>query len=396
MKVYLDHHSTTPCDPRVVDAMMPYFSEIFGNPSALHDVGSEAKDAVELARGNVADIINADPEKIYFTSGASEANNIVLKGLLTKARCIVGKDKLLQIFTTNIEHSSVLNCARQLRKVEQTAGNKHETVQACVDKQGNLRYDAIDSFLAASSNILCVSIMAANNEIGTIYDIAKIGEICKKHDVFFHTDATQALGKVDIDVKSMGIDALSLSAHKIYGPKGVGALYLENKNKVLPLIDGGYQECVTSGTLNVPGIVGLGKACQILKEEQYDERARVKDLRNKLLSSLLSKLDGVKVNGTLKNRLPNNINLTIEGVQAEALVLGMDDVILSSGSACSSGSGRIVTSHVSKAIGLDDDACAIRIGLGKWNTEEEIEYASARIIEVVNALRSVSDDEQTD
>jgi cysteine desulfurase len=370
--------------------MNPYWTDSFGNAAAVHDVGSEAKEAVISAREQVAAIINSPAECINFTSGATAANNILLKGIVAKCRRILGPTKQFVTMTTNVEHSSVLNCIKELRYRDE---HNHRTVYIKVDGEGNLNLDEIDRMMSESlDDILVVSVMAANNEIGTINDIEAIGEICRRHDVFFHTDATQAMGRVDIDVQRMNIDALSMSAHKIYGPKGVGALYIKDSNKILPLIDGGGQENVTSGTLNVPAIVGFGKACEILKAEQYAERKHTLDLRNKMLGIIKSNIPRIIINGTMKNRLPNNLNLTIEGVKAEALVLGMDDVMMSAGAACSS--GRLKPSHVIEALGKNDDGCSIRIGLGKGNTEEDIDYASAKIIEVVEALRSASDEQE--
>jgi len=375
MRVYLDHHSTTPCDERVVEAMKPFWTERFGNPSAVHEVGNDAREAVEQAREQVAAVINAPTDAICFTSGATEANNIVLQGLM--AKCTSPR----KIITTNVEHSSVLKTVDRINQ-----DGAHGVILLQVDGQGLLSLTALNDILASDDTIGIVSVMAANNEIGTIYNIEKIGEICKRNNVFFHTDATQAIGKVDIDVQRMNIDALSMSAHKIYGPKGIGALYIKDKSRVKPIICGGFQEEVTSGTSNVPAIVGFGEACRLLIEESPAEREQIGRLRDRLLKSLTDNLDDIKINGTMENRLPNNLNLTIKGVQAEALVLGMDDVIVSSGSACISQNPE--PSHVIRALGVDNADCAIRIGIGKGNTEEEIDYASARIIEVVNAVRS--------
>jgi len=382
MKVYLDHHSTTPCDPRVVRAMEPYFYDCFGNPSAVHAMGDDARDAIENAREQVAHLINADCDKVFFTSGATASNNIILQGLLLKCRRILGPTKSVDIISSKIEHISVLKCLQEMRYRDEV---NHNTIYLDVNEDGNIDLEKLDSVLEKSIDTLVVSIMAANNEIGTINDIAAVGALCKKHNVFFHTDATQAIGKVDIDVDQMNIDALSLSGHKIYGPKGIGAIYIKNSNKILPLINGGYQETVTSGTVNVPGAVGLGKACDILKAESKEENKRIYMLRNKLLDNLQNSIDGIIINGTMKNRLPNNLNIAIKGIKAEALVLGMDDVIVSSGSSCSARSPK--ASHVIEALNLEDAECAIRLSLGRWTTEQEIEYASNRIISIVRSIR---------
>lgn len=381
MRVYLDHHSTTPCDERVVEAMKPFWTERFGNPSAVHEVGSEAREAIEQAREQVAAVINAPADTICFTSGATEANNIVLQGILLKRNLIGAQIFAKKIITSNVEHSSVLKTINRIQD-----DTIHRAIYLEVDSDGELDFDKLDELLDDDRDIILVSVMAANNEIGTIYDIQRIGDMCKKYDIFFHTDATQAIGKIDIDVQRMNIDALSMSAHKIYGPKGIGALYIKDKSKIKPLICGGFQEDVTSGTSNVPAIVGFGEACRLLVEESPNERVYVRGLRDRLLKNLTGGLDGIKINGTMGNRLPNNLNLTIKGVRAEALVLGMDDVIVSSGSACVSQNPE--PSHVIRALGIDDADCAIRIGIGKGNTQEDIDYASARIIEIVNAIRS--------
>lgn len=381
--VYLDYHSTTPCDIRVVKAMEPYFSECFGNPSAVHSAGEEAKEAIEEARVHVARMINAPPECVFFTSGATASNNILLQGLLLKCRRILGPFKEVNIITTQVEHGSVLECLKEMRYRDEM---HHKTHYLSVDSDGNLIKEELEKALLNSLDTLAVSIMAANNEIGTVYDIENIGQICRGANVFFHTDATQAIGKIDIDVEKMHIDALSMSAHKIYGPKGVGALYMRNKNKILPLMSGGYQEVITSGTINAPAIVGFGKACELLLKEKDEENKRTKILRDRLLYKLQNNIDNIIINGTMKNRLPNNLNVTIKGVKAEVFVLGMDDIIVSSGAACGSRSPK--PSHVLTAIGNERPEFGIRFGLGKDNTEEEIDYTADRIIEITKSIRS--------
>jgi len=370
MKVYLDYHSTSPVDERVVEAMSPYFSERFGNPAASHFFGEEAAEAVERAREQVASIIKAKSDNIYFTSSATEANNIILQGMQNTKGLII---------TTNTEHTSVIECLNNIHNVTRT--------QIRINKQGKIRFKDLEERLKwAKGYSVLVSIIAANNEIGTIHELKKIGELCKKYKAIFHTDATQAIGKVDIDVDKMNISALTMSGHKIYGPKGVGVLYVRDKKIIRPIIHGGYQNIVTSGTQNVPAIVGIGAACEILKKDSKEDNKRIKKLRNKLWNGIRKQLSGVFINGTMKNRLPNNLNITIEGIKAEALIKGMDDIIISGGSACTS--GDIEPSHVIIALGTPHSDCAIRFGLGRWTTEEEINYAVDRIVGVVNAIRS--------
>lgn len=360
--------------------MSPFWSDRFGNASAVHDIGSDARDAVDNARAHVGRVISADPKCIMFTSGATEANNIVLQGILKMHRKNHGIHKNAKILTSNVEHSSVLNTLESMKDSD----SRLLTLSICVNKDGQIDMEKLE-YLIITNNLICVSVMTANNEIGSIYDIYKIGSICKKYNVFFHTDATQAIGKIDIDVSSINVDALSLSAHKIYGPKGIGALYLKNCNKLMPLITGGLQEIVTSGTTNVPAVVGFGEACRIVLEESAVYRETYRELRDRMLSNITSSLRDVSINGSMSDRLQNNLNITIKGVPSDALVLGMDDVIVSSGSACSSGSPK--PSYVIEALGVEDSNCAIRIGIGKNNSKEDIDYASNRIIEVANAVR---------
>lgn len=381
MRVYLDYHSTTPVDGRVVEAMEPYFSDCFGNPSALHVVGEEALGAVNLAKKQVADVIGATAENIHFCSGATEANNIVLKGSWLNRRRTIRMYDPVRIITSPVEHGSIIRCVEYIQKFD-------PNVEICwlkVNKDGNIDIEHLENLLKEKQSF--VSVMMANNEIGTIYDVKEIGRLCKKYGSFFHTDATQALGKININVEECQISAMSLSAHKIYGPKGVGALYVakdETIEYIDPLLDGGYQNTYTSGTHNVPGIVGMGTACNILSDK--DELDRIGYLRDKLLDGIVSNIDGVIINGTMNNRLSNNLNISIKKVPSEALIMGMTDVIVSGGAACKSGNHK--ASHVLEAIGAEEPNCAIRFGLGRWTTEEEIEYAIGRIIDVVNSVRS--------
>lgn len=377
MKVFLDYHSTTPVDQRVMDEMYPFFMDKYANASSLHCFGEETLEAVELARERVAALINAEPEQIYFTSGATEANNIAILGKLRRD----DSDEPL-IVTTPVEHSSVLATIEAAVAGYEMAEAKYLSVQ----QDGNIDPQELRNILQ-NNTVNIVSVMMANNEVGTIYDIKKLADICKRFGVYFHTDATQAVGKIPVNVKELDIDALSLSAHKIYGPKGIGALYLKNHMDIVPIIHGGYQNTVTSGTLNVPGIVGFGKACELLSlDEQAAESERLSLLRNYLLDGLSKNIDQLTVNGTMDNRLCNNLNVSICDVPAEAIIMGMDDVIVSGGSACKSGDHK--PSHVLLAMGVKYPKCAIRFGLGRWTTLEEIEYAVQRITEVAKGLRS--------
>jgi cysteine desulfurase len=380
--IYLDNHATTPLDPRVLEAMLPYFTEKFGNAaSRQHQFGWEAEAGVELARKQIAELINANPKEIIFTSGATESINLALKGI-----ALAYSEKKNHIITTQIEHKATLDTCKRLEKM----GFKIDYVP--VDRYGLVDPDEIKKRI--TSETILVSVMFANNEIGTIEPIEEIGKICAEKNVLFHTDAAQALGKIPIDVQKLNIDLMSMSAHKIYGPKGVGALFIKKKTpkiKIIPLIDGGGHEGgLRSGTLNVPGIVGFGKACEIAKSEMEEEAKKTKYLRDKLQNEIMNRLEDVYLNGHPTNRLPNNLNLSFFGVESEAIFMGIKEVALSSGSACSSTS--VEKSHVLKAIGLNDDliSSAIRFGIGRFNTEEEIDYVIGRIVEVVKHLRDIS------
>lgn len=377
MQVYLDNHSTTKCDQRVVDAMLPYFIRDFANPSSPHIFGEKVSSAIEIAKNQVGSIVNAKSDNIYFTNSATESNNIILQNWW-------GKDtnEWRFIITTNVEHSSITKC------MENKPSNVLYEPILKIDKLGNIDPNILENRLNqfSSTDNVFVSIMSANNEIGTIYPIKKIGDICKKYNVQFHTDATQAIGKVDIDVDEMNIFALTANAHKIYGPKGVGILYIRDINKINPLTHGGYQNIITSGTQNVPAIIGMGKACEVLQHESREENKRIKKLRDLLLKNLKKSIPDIIINGTMENRLPNNLNITIKGIKSEILVKGLDDVIISGGSACMS--GEIEPSHIIKALGTPYPECAIRFGLGRWTTEADIDYAVGRITNVVNNIRN--------
>lgn len=380
--IYLDHHATTPVDPRVLEAMLPYFTREFGNPaSRTHRFGWEAERAVEKARRHVADLIGAQPQEIVFTSGATESNNLALKGTAWASR---GRGN--HIVTLPTEHKAVLDTCHRLES------EGFRVTHLPVGQDGLLDLDRLHAALTPET--ILVSVMAAHNEIGVLQPIAEIGRLCRERCVRFHTDAAQAAGKIPIDVQAASLDLLSLSGHKIYGPKGVGALYVRDASPPLaltPLADGGgHERGFRSGTLNVPGIVGLGAACEICSQEMREESVRLAALRNRLRDSILMKLGEVSVNGSLERRLPHNLHLTLAGVDAQALLMSLSDLALSTGSACTS--ARPEPSYVLKALGLPDDQAdaSLRIGLGRFNTEEEIDYAAERIVEAVTNLRALS------
>lgn len=375
--IYLDHHSTTPVDPRVLDAMLPYFTDLYGNAaSRSHAFGRSAASAVEEARERVAQAIGASYSEIVFTAGATESNALAIKG---SAHRRPGT----HLVTTAIEHRSVLDACTRLQ-----ADGWALTVVG-VDSCG--RVDPDDVRRALRPDTLLVSVMAANNEIGTLQPIAAIGAIVRAHGALFHVDATQALGRMALDVQADTIDLLSLSAHKLYGPKGVGALYVRRRprrTELLPLIEGGGQEGgLRPGTLNVPGIVGMGIACEIMIESMAGETVRLAALRERLWAALTRELDGLTLNGHPELRLAGNLHLSIAGVQPDALLLGLDEVALSAGAACST--GAVKPSHVLEAIGAAGDGAraALRLGIGRFNTEAQIDRAAQCIARRVLALR---------
>jgi cysteine desulfurase len=377
--VYLDNNSTTKVDPDVFEAMKPYFLEKFGNASSKdHSFGWEAEAAVDNARNQIADLINARASEIIFTSGATESINLAHSGITES-----NFNKRRRIITTSIEHNAVLDSLKAL-------GQKgFEVIYLNVNSDGfidlNQLHDLVDY------NTLLVSIMTANNEIGIINDIKSIGDICKAKNVFFHTDATQAVGKIPLDFKALNADLVSFSAHKFYGPKGIGALYI-NKDKKIKLqpqiLGGGQQNGLRSGTLNVPSIVGMGKAADICRLNMNAESARIEDLRNNLYNGIVNNLDNVKLNGSLKNRLPNNLNLSFRFVKSENIMLNMRDIAISTGAACAS----LISSHVLKALGLSpgEIKSSLRFGIGRFNTNEEINYVITRVVETINKLRDES------
>jgi cysteine desulfurase len=381
LPIYMDNNSTTRLDPAVFETMKPWFLEKYGNASSKdHSYGWEAEAAVENARKQIAFLINSDPSEIIFTSGATESINLAHFGI---AESYSSKGK--RIITTSIEHSAVLDSLRNL----ETKG--FEIIYLKVNKDGFIDLDYLNTIV--DENTLLVSIMTANNEIGTINNIEEIGKICKSKNVFFHTDATQAIGKIPFDVKSLNTDLVSFSAHKFYGPKGIGCLYI-NKEKRFKLpprqFGGGQEKGLRPGTLNVPSIVGIGKAAEICRLVMDDESARITEMRNKLYHGIVNNVDEVNINGSMENRLPNNLNLSFRYTKSENILLNMKDVAVSTGAACASAS--LKPSHVLKALGLMDDAIksSIRISPGRFTTEEEIEYVIKRIVETVNKVRSYS------
>lgn len=379
--LYLDYHATTPVDPRVLAVMLPYFSEWFGNPaSRQHAWGWEARDAVDAARAQIAALIDASAAEITFTSGASESNNLALKGVVAARR-----DRGNHVVTSAVEHKSVLDVCRGF------AADGLEVTVVGVTPDGFVDLDALRR--AVRPGTLLVSVMAANNEIGTIQPLAEIAAIAHAQGALFHTDAAQAAGKIPLDATSAEIDLLSLTAHKFYGPKGSGALFVRRRKPRLTLpaqIEGGGQEGgLRSGTLNVPGIVGLGAAAEICRQEMPAEGTRLAALRNRLLDGIRTRLGGgVHVNGTMESRLPHNLHVSFDGVEGEALLMALGDLAVSTGSACASGSHAV--SHVMEAIGATGDRgrASIRFGLGRGNTDDDIAFAIDRVVTAVEALRA--------
>lgn len=382
LPIYMDNHSTTPVDPRVLEAMMPYFTNKFGNAaSRSHSFGWETEQAVENARASVAKIIGANPKEIVFTSGATESINIAVKG----AAEMYG-EKGKHLITSPTEHKATLDCAKYLEK------HGFTVTYLPVDKFG--RVSPEDVRAAITDQTILISLMHGNNEIGTIHPIAEIGKIAKERGVLFHVDAAQTVGKIAVDVQAMGIDVLSLSGHKIYGPKGVGALYVRRANprvRLSPVIHGGgHERGFRSGTLNVPGIVGLGKACEIAAAELTTGIERVKKLRDRLEAGIFKELDEVYLNGHPTERLPNNLNVSFAYVEGEALMMGLKEMAVSSGSACTSAS--LEPSYVLRAIGVGEELAhtSIRFGLGRLNTEEEVDFAIKKVASAVRRLRDMS------
>ncbi|MET0619450.1 MAG: aminotransferase class V-fold PLP-dependent enzyme [Thermoanaerobaculia bacterium] len=402
LPVYLDYHATTPVDPRVLEAMTPYFTKVFGNPASRgHVFGWEAEAAVDAAREQVARAMNASPREIVFTSGATESDNLAVLGV---ARLFGQKQKGCHVITAPTEHSAVLDCCRQLER------EGFEVTYLAPEKTGEVAPERVRA--ALTDKTVLVTLMVANNEIGTIQRIAEIGAICRERGVFFHTDAVQGFGKLPFDVEAMNVDLASVSAHKIYGPKGVGALYARARHprvRLEPIVfGGGHERGMRSGTLNVPGIVGLGKAAELAVAEMPEEAPRMRRLRKRLYDGIVSRTTDVALNGaplpeigpdgalapgatgTAERRLPANLNLSFSGVEGEALLVSMKDVAVSSGSACTSAS--LEPSHVLTAIGVPAELAhaSIRFGVGRWTTEEEIDFAAETAVSAVARLREKS------
>ncbi len=382
LPIYMDNHATSPLDPRVLDAMMPYMTKIFGNAASRnHSYGWEAEQAVEKARGQIAKLIGATAKEIIFTSGATESNNLAIKGIAEMYR-----ERGNHIITQVTEHKAVLDTCKRLEKYG------YRVTYLPVKADGLI--DLEDLKRAMDDKTILVSIMFANNEIGVVQPVAEIGKLCHERNVIFHTDAVQAVGKIPVDVNAQNIDVLSLSGHKLYGPKGVGALYVRRRNprvQIAAQIDGGgHERGMRSGTLNVPGIVGLGAACEIAGQNMATEAVRLQEMRDRLRKKLESSLDYVQVNGSWEHRLPGNLNMSFVYVEGESLLMGINDIAVSSGSACTS--ATLEPSYVLKALGLGDDVAhsSIRFGLGRFNTDAEVDYVADKLIDVVQKLRELS------
>jgi cysteine desulfurase len=382
LPVYMDNHATTPVDPRVLEEMLPYFTDRFGNAASRnHAFGWAAEQGVETAREQVAKLIGATSKEIIFTSGATESDNLAIKGVAEMYR-----QKGNHIITAVTEHKAVLDTCKRLEKYG------YRVTYLPVQKDGLV--DLEDLKRAMDEKTILVTLMFANNEIGVLQPVAEIGKLCHERGILFHTDAVQAVGKVPVDVNKMNIDLASISGHKIYGPKGVGALYVRRKNprvQVAPLIDGGgHERGMRSGTLNVPGIVGLGKACAIASEDLAREACHLAGLRNRLKDRIMNNLDEVYINGSMEHRLPGNLNISFAYVEGESLLMGINDIAVSSGSACTS--ATLEPSYVLKALGTGDDLAhsSIRFGIGRFNTEAEVDYVADRVVETVQRLRELS------
>ena len=382
LPIYMDNHATTAMDPRVLEEMLPYFMEKFGNAASRnHSFGWVGEEATELGRERVAKLVGATTKEIIFTSGATESDNLAIKGAAE-----MYKEKGNHIITAVTEHKAVLDTCKRLEKYG------YRVTYLPVQKDGLVDLD--DLKRAIDDKTILVTIMAANNEIGVVQPVAEIGKLCHERGVIFHSDATQAVGKIPIDVNKQSIDLMSISAHKMYGPKGVGALYVRRKNprvQISAIIDGGgHERGMRSGTLNVPGIVGLGKACAIASEEMAKESCHLAGLRNRLRDKIMGRLDEVYINGSWEHRLPHNLNISFAYVEGESLLMGINDIAVSSGSACTS--ATLEPSYVLKALGTGDDLAhsSIRFGIGRFNTEAEVDYVADRVVETVSRLRELS------
>lgn len=382
LPIYMDYNATTPVDPRVLEAMMPYLTDKFGNAaSRSHSFGWDAEAAVEQARGQIAEIVGAEPKAIVFTSGATESNNLAIKGIAEMYR-----DKGNHIITSLPEHKAVLDPCKRLEK------QGYEVTWLKPDEYGRISPPQVAD--AITDKTILISIIAGNNEIGTLNPIAEIGKIAKDRQVFFHSDATQAVGKIPVDVEAMGVDLLSVSAHKIYGPKGVGALYVRRSRPRVRLTcqmdGGGHERGMRSGTLNVPGIVGMGAAAKIAAEELQTDTERLTVLRDRLEKGIMLRLEHVKLNGHPTERLPNTVNLSFAYIEGEALMMKVKNVAVSSGSACTSAS--LEPSHVLRSMDVPDDLAhsSIRFSIGRYTTEKEVDYVVEHMVRAVKELRELS------
>ena len=382
LPIYMDNHSTTSCDPRVVDAMLPFFTEKFGNSASRnHSFGWEAEEAVDQARRGIAKLIHADAKEIVFTSGATESDNLALKGVVE-----MYKEKGDHVITSSTEHRAVIDAAKSLEK------KGVRVTYLPVDKTGMINPDDVRD--AITDKTILISIMLANNEIGTIHPVQEIGKIAKEKGVLFHCDATQGVGKIPVNASEMGIDLMSFTSHKIYGPKGIGALYVRRKAprvRLVPMIDGGgHERGMRSGTLPVPLIAGFGKAVELCEQEMPTESVRIQGLRDRLQAGITDALEAVYLNGHPTERLPGNLNLSFAYVEGEALLMGVKEIALSSGSACTS--ATLEPSYVLRALGVGSDLAhsSIRFGLGRFSTPEEVDYTIDRMIKAVNHLREMS------
>jgi cysteine desulfurase len=382
LPIYMDNHATTQMDPRVLQAMLPYFTEKFGNSASRnHPFGWAAEEGVETARAQIAKLIGATTKEIIFTSGATESDNLAIKGVAE-----MYKEKGNHIITAVTEHTAVLDTCKRLEK------NGYRVTYLPVQKDGLVDLDELKR--AIDEKTILVTIMAANNEIGVVQPLAEIGKICRERGVLFHSDGVQAIGKIPVDVNKQNIDLLSITGHKLYGPKGVGALYVRRKNprvQISAIIDGGgHERGMRSGTLNVPGIVGLGKACALAMEEMAAESGKMAGLRDRLRDRIMGRLDEVFINGSWEHRLPGNLNISFAYVEGESLLMGINDIAVSSGSACTS--ATLEPSYVLKALGTGDDLAhsSIRFGIGRFNTEAEVDYVADRVVETVSRLRELS------
>ena len=382
LPIYMDNHATTQVDPRVFETMRPYFTSVFGNAASRnHSFGWQAEEAVETARKQVADLIGATSKEIIFTSGATESDNLAIKGVAE-----MYAEKGNHIITAVTEHKAVLDTCKHLEK------NGCRVTYLPVGKDGLIDLDQLRESM--TDKTILITIMYANNEIGVIQHVAEIGKIAREKGVLFHTDGVQAIGKVPVNVIKDNIDLMSITAHKLYGPKGVGALYVRRKSPRVQITSqmdgGGHERGMRSGTLNVPGIAGLGEACAICHRDMPEEMARLRGLRDRLRNKLESELDEVYINGTMEHRLPHNLNISFAYVEGESLLMGINDIAVSSGSACTS--ATLEPSYVLKALGAGDDLAhsSIRFGIGRFNTQEEVDYVADKVVDVVRKLRELS------